>query len=163
MAGEKVYARGEDYYHGGHVDLLFHDVHEAAAEVQGSHPYRVDFSLSEQGEIQADCTCPAMADWGFCKHAVATGLYLIEAPPATRKGNGKRSKEEADSFAAQYPNLAGWVKDGWIEIGRDGYSTSMIRVLDDGGLVWEGGTRHKSVAGMLKEAEEAIKDWFEEN
>jgi hypothetical protein len=39
----------------------------------------------------------------------------------------------------------------------------MIRVLDEGGLVWEGGTRHKSVAGMLEEAEEAVKDWFEEN
>ena len=75
----------------------------------------------------------------------------------------KRRKQEPDSFAKTYPNLAGWVKDGWIEIGRDGESTSMIRVLDEGGLVWEGGTRHRSIDKMLEEAEDAVKDWFDGN
>jgi hypothetical protein len=55
------------------------------------------------------------------------------------------------------------VQDSWIEIGRDGYSTSMIRVCDEGGTVWEGGTRHKSMDKILAEAEQAIAKWMGEN
>ncbi len=65
-----------------------------------------------------------------------------------------------DDFSGKYPNIAGWIKDGWIEIGRDGHSTSVIRVLDEGGLVWEGGTRHKSMDGVLQEAEETIANFM---
>lgn len=69
----------------------------------------------------------------------------------------------ADLFTEQYPNLAEWVLDGWIEIGRNGYSTSPIRVCDEGGLVWEGGTRHKSMDNILAEADQAISEWMKEN
>jgi hypothetical protein len=62
-----------------------------------------------------------------------------------------------------YPNIASWIKGGWIEIGRDGHSTSIIRVLDEGGLVWEGGTRQKSMDEILQEAEDAISHWRENN
>jgi len=31
-------------------------------------------------------------------------------------------------------------------------------VLDEGGLVWEGGTRHKSLDKILQETEDAIDD-----
>ena len=132
-------------------------------EVEGSLPYRVELRLSDDDKIEAECTCPAMQDWGFCKHAVAAGLFLIAAPAPTHKNSPKSRKEEKDSFAQRYPNLAGWIKDGHIEIGRDGYSTSMIRVIDEGGVVWEGGTRHKSIDKMLEEAEQAVKEWFDEN
>lgn len=41
-------------------------------------------------------------------------------------------------FAQLYPHIAEWVQSyGWIEIGADHYSTSLVRVLDEGGLVWE--------------------------
>lgn len=163
MAGDKVYARGEEYYGRKLVNLLYHAPQEAAAEVEGSHPYRVEIRLSDDKKIEAECTCPAMQDWGFCKHAVAAGLFLIDAPVPTHKNTPRNQKEEKDTFAQLYPNLAGWIKDGHIEIGRDGYSTSMIRVIDEGGVVWEGGTRHKSIDKMLEEAEQAIKEWFDEN
>ena len=163
LAGDKVYARGEEYYERRLVNLLYHVLREAAAEVEGSHPYRVDFKLSNDNHLEASCTCPAMQDWGFCKHAVAAGLFLIDASAPTHKDPPKDRKEEKDSFAERYPNLAGWIKDGHIEIGRDGYSTSLIRIIDEGGLVWEGGTRHKSIDKILEEAEQAIKKWFEEN
>jgi hypothetical protein len=39
----------------------------------------------------------------------------------------------------------------------------MIRVLDEGGLIWEGGTRHKSMDAILQEAEDAIADWTAAN
>ena len=44
----------------------------------------------------------------------------------------------ADSFEARYPNIAGWVQDGWIEMGRDDCGRAFVRALDIGGLVWEG-------------------------
>ncbi|WP_428484304.1 SWIM zinc finger family protein [Rhodopila sp.] len=161
LAGPKVYARGEAYSTGGNVHLHEHTRDEATAEVMGSQPYHVELKLTAKG-LSADCTCPAMSDHGFCKHAVALGLYLINASPPTARGPSKR-QVEPDIFTEKYPNITGWIKDGWIEIGRDGYSTSIIRVLDQGGLVWEGGTRHKSMDKVLQEAEDAIADWTQNN
>ena len=158
LAGPKVYVRGSDYYEQNCVDLLEHTVLEAVAEVEGSHPYRVELKLAAKG-LEADCTCPAMSDFGFCKHAVAFGLFLIDAlpPSGKKKGNGK--KPEPDSFRQKYPNIADWIQDGWIEIGRGEYTTSKIRVLNEGGLAWEGGTRTRSIDTMLQEAEQAIIKW----
>src|SRR5690349_17566410 len=162
MAGPKVYARGEEYLANNRVHLQGHARDEAIAEVMGSQLYRVELRLTSQG-LTADCTCPAMSDYGFCKHAVALGLYLISAPPPTDQARTKCRTVETDSFTEEYPNIASWIKDGWIEIGRNGYSTSIIRVLDEGGLVWEGGTMHKSMDNILQEAENAIAHWTEKN
>jgi hypothetical protein len=162
LAGPKVYTRGEAIFAGNNVQLHEHTHDEAIAEVMGSQPYRVELKLTPKGLI-ADCTCPAMSDHGFCKHAVALGLHLINAPPPTANKTVKTRKVAPDGFTEKYPNIAGWIKDGWIEIGRDGHSTSIIRVLDEGGLVWEGGTRHKSMDKILQEAEDAIADWTGNN
>ncbi len=44
----------------------------------------------------------------------------------------------ASGFEHMYPNISEWVKSyGWIEIGDDGQSSSFVRALDEGGLVWE--------------------------
>ncbi|MGI4802991.1 MAG: SWIM zinc finger family protein [Janthinobacterium lividum] len=161
LAGPKVYARGEKYSDGGAVQLHEHTRDEAIGEVMGSQPYRVGLKLTSKGLV-AECTCPAMSDYGFCKHAVALGLHLIGAPP-TAKRTIKSRKVVPDDFTERYPNIAGWIKDGWIEIGRDGHSTSTIRVLDEGGLIWEGGTRHRSMDKILQEAEDAISDWMRNN
>jgi hypothetical protein len=45
--------------------------------------------------------------------------------------------QKADAFSSRYPNISSWVRDGWIEIGRDDYSRSMVRIMDEGGMVWE--------------------------
>ncbi len=67
----------------------------------------------------------------------------------------------AETFEERYPNIAGWVRDGWIEIGRDDYSGSFIRVLDAGGMVWEGDERYASADEALAEADKAIAAWLE--
>jgi hypothetical protein len=162
LAGPKVYARGEEYSAGDNVQLHEHTRDEAIGEVMGSQPYRVELKLTSKGLI-AECTCPAKSDHGFCKHAVALGLHLINTPPPTVKKTVKARKVAPDGFTEKYPGIAGWIKDGWIEIGHDGHSTSIIRVLDEGGLVWEGGTRHKSMDKILQEAEDAIADWTGNN
>jgi hypothetical protein len=45
---------------------------------------------------------------------------------------------EATGFEKLYPNIARWVKSyGWIEIGGDLYSHSLVRAFDEGSTVWE--------------------------
>ena len=47
-------------------------------------------------------------------------------------------------FSETYPNIAEWTESyGWIEIGQDDESRSFIRVLDEGGMVWESKSKWK--------------------
>lgn len=71
----------------------------------------------------------------------------------------------AESFDARYPNIVAWIQEheGWIEIGQDEYSRSMIRVLDLGGMVWEGKERYASLDEALAEADQAVADWLSSN
>ena len=62
----------------------------------------------------------------------------------------------AGPFEARYPDIARWVRDGWVELGRDEHSHSFVRVLDAGGLVWEGKEQYKTVGEALAEAEAAV-------
>jgi hypothetical protein len=62
-------------------------------------------------------------------------------------------------FDEQYPNIADWVQDNWIEIGQGEYSRSFIRVLDTGGLVWEGKESYPTIAEALADADAAIDRW----
>jgi hypothetical protein len=69
----------------------------------------------------------------------------------------------ATSFAELYPNLAYWVESfGWIEMGQDDYSQSLIRVLDIGGMIWESEEEYDSLDAALQEADAAIADWFKQ-
>ena len=64
-----------------------------------------------------------------------------------------------DPFAALYPNIAFWVKGGWIEIGQNDYNQSFVRALDDGGLVWEGETEYSSFHEALQALDAGIAAW----
>jgi hypothetical protein len=66
------------------------------------------------------------------------------------------------TFDEQYPNIAWWVQDGRIEIGRDEYSDSFIRVIDEGGLIWESEQTYETVAEALDEVDAAIRRWADE-
>ena len=67
----------------------------------------------------------------------------------------------ARSFTELYPNLAYWVESfGWIELGQDDYSRSLIRILDEGGMIWESKERHDNLDAALQDAEAAIADWL---
>ena len=62
-----------------------------------------------------------------------------------------------------YPALREWVTShGWIEVGLiEGFS-SMIQVLNEGGLIWEGEASYPSLDAALRAADEAIDQWMEE-
>lgn len=71
--------------------------------------------------------------------------------------------DEAASFEGRYPTLARWVSErGWIELGQTDGSRSRVRVLDEGGLVWEGGATSTSVSAALTEAELGLQVWLAE-
>jgi hypothetical protein len=74
----------------------------------------------------------------------------------------KQPAPAPDSFEAHYPNIASWVQDGWIEIGRDDYSRSFVRALDIGGMVWEGATEYNSLDDALQALDAGIAAWLEE-
>ena len=64
----------------------------------------------------------------------------------------------------KYPDVSEWAKgSGWIEIGYDDYSRSFVRLMDIGGMVWEGDERYESMDAMFKALEAAIRVWVEEN
>ena len=70
----------------------------------------------------------------------------------------------ASFFDERYPNIAWWAESGgWIELGRDDYSRSLIRVLGPGGMLWEGEEAYDSVGAALDEAEAFLAKWAEEN
>ncbi len=67
-------------------------------------------------------------------------------------------------FANKYPNISDWLEDGTIEIGRGEYgSSSFIKVIDEGGLVWEGKERYATLDEAFDDTEKAITDWLDEN
>jgi len=61
-------------------------------------------------------------------------------------------------FETHYPNLALWIRDdeGWVEIGRDEVSHSLVRVLNPGGMIWESGTAYASIDEALAEADRVV-------
>ena len=68
------------------------------------------------------------------------------------------------NFSENYPNLNWWVENqGWIEIGQDENSRSMVRILDEGGMVWESDPKSKALDKDLNGAERFIEKWIEEN
>jgi len=62
-----------------------------------------------------------------------------------------------NSFDETYPNITYWVGSfGWIEVGQDEYSTSVVRALNEGGLVWEGDDYYESLDEAMKALEAAL-------
>ena len=73
LAGGKTFARGEEYYGDGSVEILSLNPKRVVAQVAGTEDYRA-ILIGRGTEIDGECSCPAFADRGFCKHMVATAL-----------------------------------------------------------------------------------------
>lgn len=62
-------------------------------------------------------------------------------------------------FSQMYPNIAEWVENiGWVEMGQDMHSTSLLRLLDAGGMVWESPASCKTLDDALQMLEKALPD-----
>ncbi len=76
LAGGASFARGEEYFAGGHVHGLVEHAGKLTAKVRGTHDYRVTLEMAD-GELDYACSCPVGADGAFCKHCVAGGLAWL--------------------------------------------------------------------------------------
>ncbi len=92
LAGEKVYARGEAYFRGGQVEILFMEPARIVAQVTGTEDYRTVLTGSGK-RIGGTCSCPAYEDWGFCKHLVAVALAAnAQGGEAQAEGAGRLAR-----------------------------------------------------------------------
>jgi uncharacterized Zn finger protein len=90
VAGDLVYARGEDYVR--YVRGLRTTDTKAYASIQAKRVYTVELDWS--GPLpDGSCTCPHYADGNFCKHLVATGLAAIDT--------GRVAVDDAPSSTAE--------------------------------------------------------------
>ena len=81
--------------------------------------------------------------------------------------NGRQGspKGESSSFDDRFPTIAQWISQegGWIEIGGDDYSTSTVRALHGGGMVWEGADDYGSLDEALTAMDAGVAAWLVEN
>jgi hypothetical protein len=77
-----------------------------------------------------------------------------------RRSSKKTSGPSQDPLETRYPNIAAWVQDGWIEIGRDDHSRSFVRALDIGGMVWEGEAEYPTLDAALRALDNGIATWL---
>jgi tetratricopeptide (TPR) repeat protein len=144
LAGGKAFARGQEYYRGGSVELLSVTPKRVVAQVAGTEDYRT--VLTGRGkELDGECSCPAFEDWGFCKHMVATALA------ANATGDDVES-EGADTLSRMRKYLesksAGGLVDMILELAeRD---PDLFRKLDIESAV--GATDDKTVEARLRKA-----------
>src|SRR6478735_4979388 len=91
VAGDLVYARGEDYVR--YVRGLRTTDFKAYASIQAKNVYQVELDWS--GPLpDGSCTCPHHADGNFCKHLVATGLAAIDTGRVAVDDTGGSTAEE---------------------------------------------------------------------
>jgi uncharacterized Zn finger protein len=89
LAGERSFARGEEYFESGCVHSLSENLNVITAVVQGTSIYEVRL-WAEDGELEASCTCPWAEEGNFCKHCVAVGLaWLAWDKPRAKAEPGK--------------------------------------------------------------------------
>ncbi|WP_319453613.1 MULTISPECIES: SWIM zinc finger family protein [unclassified Mycobacterium] len=98
VAGDLVYARGEDYVR--YVRGLRTTDFKAYASIQAKNVYTVELDWS--GPLpDGYCTCPHHADGNFCKHLVATGLAAIDTGRVAVDDTASGSAEAALEAAVQ--------------------------------------------------------------
>jgi hypothetical protein len=67
-------------------------------------------------------------------------------------------------FEECYSDLARWIMGGgWVELGKTDNTSSMARALDAGGMLWEGKERYRNMDDLLRDLNEGIARWNEEN
>jgi uncharacterized Zn finger protein len=86
-AGGTVLARGEVYHRDRRVRILSVEPARVLAVVEGSEDYTVALS-GRGGVIDGECSCPAFADRGICKHIVATALAADALGDDALEGSG---------------------------------------------------------------------------
>jgi len=73
------------------------------------------------------------------------------------------ANKPASDLKAKFPNVEHWVfSGGWIEIGKEPYLGSFVRAYDEGGMVWEGDKKYKTLEETLRALDDGIGAWLDE-
>jgi uncharacterized Zn finger protein len=124
VAGAKVFARGAAYHEDERVEIVTFDRTRVVARVIGSEVYRCEL-VGTGKKFSGECSCPAFADWGFCKHLVATALAA--------NGLGSGALEQASSrFAKIREHLRAKGVEGLVEmvLGLAERDSSLLKELE---------------------------------
>jgi hypothetical protein len=63
----------------------------------------------------------------------------------------------------RYPHLQRFLKvQGWVAIGQDEYSSSFVRALDPGGMVYEGKDNYARLEDALADLDAGVKAYMDE-
>src|SRR5262249_18328527 len=123
---------------------------------------RVTIQAQDPDETGAGLVTRHVSPASLQPRAQNSGRGRPERLVAPGKGSHRKAAVSADSFEARYPNIASWVQDGWIEMGRDDCGRPFVRALDIGGLVWEGDGPYGSLDEALRALDAGIAAWLEE-
>lgn len=74
---ERYVERGRAYFERGLVVLGWVTERCAEAFCIGGQVYRVELSLSRSSRLGGNCTCPAVGEFGPCKHIAAVALAIM--------------------------------------------------------------------------------------
>jgi hypothetical protein len=78
--------------------------------------------------------------------------------------NKQHNAKASCRFDVQYPNIAEWIDGGGlIEIGPDGYTSSFIRAIDEGGTIWDSSEDYATLDDALRALDDGLKAWVDEN
>ncbi|HWA91143.1 MAG TPA: SWIM zinc finger family protein [Rhizomicrobium sp.] len=100
MAGDLTFVRGQAYCDDGKVEIVAVEAAGVAARVRGTEVYRTKLEGSDK-RFAGECSCPAFADRGFCKHLIATALAANALSHDAAKAIGSRFARIRDHLRAQ--------------------------------------------------------------
>lgn len=79
-------------------------------------------------------------------------------------GNGRGAIDMTkQKFSETFPNIHQWIEQGdTLEIGEEYHTNSLIRAIDEGGVVWES-PESLSIDEALQKLDNFLEKYFEEN
>lgn len=76
---------------------------------------------------------------------------------------GVEERPKTSPLGQVYPTIARWASGyGWVEFGIDAVDRPFVRVLDEGGLVWEGEGKYTTLDEALQAMEAGLKEFMRE-
>ena len=82
---------------------------------------------------------------------------------AVPTGQQTGAKQITDAFSEIYPNISAWVQSGGlVELGKDYNVQSVIRALDEGGMIWEGETKYSTMDAAFEALDAGIAAFLQE-
>jgi hypothetical protein len=98
---DKTQKKGLDYYQKGKVTKFNNEGRVISAVINGNSAYRVSIK-NNRPEYVFNCTCPAFAKAGFCKHLVALVYAWSESLLGEKKIAVRSEEDELREYFSRY-------------------------------------------------------------